>query len=295
MGRQRPRQSHISVGHLSPHLDAERESPHTAHRLTTMRRIQFIELHEQTWFPAFLRNDITDTLQCALNLSRAYASVVPLLQRALISTGNRSIVDLCSGGGGPWVDLSGKLKGEADAFRVALTDKYPNHAAFEIAQARCEIPITFCERSVDARNVPCELDGFRTLFTSFHHFPPHEASAIIQNSVDAGEGIGIFEITSRTAPAILLIFLWALAPFFLAPFVRPFRWSRLLCTYFVPIIPLVLLFDGVVSCLRTYRPGELREVVGKLSAAGYQWQAGKCRDSRLKMPITYLIGIPCKP
>ncbi len=260
-----------------------------------MRRIQFIELHEQSWFPAFVRNDITDTLQCALNLSRAYASVVPLLQRALSSTGNSSIVDLCSGGGGPWVDIAHKLKGDADTLRVALTDKFPNRAAFENVRASCEVPITFCENSVDARDVPCGLDGFRTMFTSFHHFSPREAKAIIQNSVDAGEGIGVFEITSRTVPAILLIFLWSLMPFFLAPFVRPFRWSRLLCTYFVPVIPLVLLFDGVVSCLRTYRPGELREVVGALSAAEYQWQAGECRDSRLKMPITYLIGIPCKP
>jgi len=34
----------------------------------------------------------------------------------------------------------------------------------------------------------------------------------------------------------------------------------------VPVIPFVLLFDGVVSCLRTYRPEELREISQKLSA-----------------------------
>ncbi len=45
--------------------------------------------------------------------------------------------------------------------------------------------------------VPRELKGFRTMFTSFHHFPPEEARAILQNAVDAGEGIGIFEITRR--------------------------------------------------------------------------------------------------
>jgi hypothetical protein len=260
-----------------------------------MRRIQFIELHEQTWFPAFLRDDITDTLQYALNLSRAYGAVVPLLREALASTGTGSIVDLCSGGGGPWLDLGERLSGEADTVRVALTDRYPNHAAFEITRDRCAIPITFCEGSVDARDVPSELSGFRTIFTSFHHFSPGEAREIIQNSVDAGEGIGIFEVTRRTAPAILLIFLWSLMPFFLSPFVRPFRWSRLLCTYVIPIIPFVLLFDGVVSCLRTYQPCELREVVGKLRADGYQWQAGECRDSRLEIPVTYLIGVPCKP
>jgi hypothetical protein len=259
-----------------------------------MRRIHFIELHEQPWFPAFLRDDITDTLQCAMRLSRAYSPVVPLLKQALQSTGNRSIVDLCSGGGGPWADLAPKLQSEKGTFRVSLTDKFPNRGAFEFAEARSESAIGFCEESVDARDVPSELDGFRTIFTSFHHFSPDEARAIIQNSVDAGEGIGVFEITKRTASAMLLIILWSLAPYFLTPFIRPFRWSRLLCTYVVPIIPFVLLFDGVVSCLRTYRTGELQEVVSRLRANGYQWQAGECQDSRLGIPITYLIGYPCK-
>jgi hypothetical protein len=258
-----------------------------------MQRVQFIELHEQPWFPAFLRNDITDILQFALNLSKAYASIAPLLQRALKSAGNPSIVDLCSGGGGPWLDLSRRLKGETGDVHVSLTDKFPNHAAFKNAQARSQISINFYTDSVDARNVPDELHGFRTMFTSFHHFPPEEARAIIQNTVDARQGIGIFEVTRRTASGILLIILWSFVPFFISPFVRPFRWSRLLFTYLVPVIPFVLLFDGVVSCLRTYRPGELRELVGGLSANGYQWQAGEFRDSGLTIPITYLIGYPC--
>jgi hypothetical protein len=260
-----------------------------------MHRIQFIELHEQSWFPAFLRNDITDTIQCALNLSKAYAPIFPLLQRALTSAGNPPIVDLCSGAGGPWLDLARRLKGEMGEIRVSLTDKYPNHAAFKNAQACSEIAISFYQDSVDARNVPRELNGFRTIFTSFHHFPPDEARAIVQDTVNAGQGIGIFEITRRTASAILLIVFWSIAPFVLAPFVRPFRLSRLLCIYLVPAIPFVLLFDGVVSCLRTYQPGELRELVGQLSGSAYQWEAGESRDSGLRLPITYLIGYPCRP
>jgi hypothetical protein len=37
-------------------------------------------------------------------------------------------------------------------------------------------------------------------------------------------------------------------------------------------IPFVVLFDGVVSCLRTYPPQELREIIEKLTATGYQWR-----------------------
>src|ERR1700728_2794063 len=134
-----------------------------------MRRIQFIELHEQSWFPKFLRDDITDTLQFALSNTAAYGSIAPLFQRALRAARRHSIVDLCSGGGGPWLDLGRRLECGGGGLHVLMTDKFPNVAAFETARARSEFPMNFHTQSVDARDVPDELDGFRTLFSAFHH------------------------------------------------------------------------------------------------------------------------------
>jgi hypothetical protein len=257
-----------------------------------MRRVQFIELHEQPWFPSSLRDEITDALQFGLNLSNAYAPIAPLLLSVLDSTRSRSIVDMCSGGGGPWLNLSRKLQPEAQVFHILLTDKRPNLRAFQNVRLVSENHIAFYPDSVDAMKVPGELQGFRTMFTSFHHFPSEEARAILQNAVDAGQGIGIFEITRRAPSTIGLMFPWALMPFVFTPLIRPFRWSRLLCTYVVPIIPLVLLFDGVVSCLRTYRPEELREMIKKLAGIEYQWEAGEHSRASGGAPITYLIGYP---
>jgi len=263
-----------------------------------MRRVQFIELHEQPWIPSSLRDEITDALQFALNLSKAYAPIAPLLQGALDSGGSCSVVDMCSGGGGPWLELSRelqsrKLQGGAPGLQIShiwLTDKYPNLRALENAGAASENRITYYPSSVDAMKVPSELKGFRTMFTSFHHFSPEEARAILQNAADAGEGIGIFEITRRAPLTLALMFPWALMPLVYTPWIRPFRWSRLLWTYLIPIIPLVFLFDGVVSCLRTYRPQELRMIVDKLTASEYQWEIGEHSSGRA--PITYLIGYP---
>jgi hypothetical protein len=257
-----------------------------------MRRVQFIELHEQPWFPPALRHEITDALQFGLNLLKAYAPIAPLLQTMLDSARCRSIVDVCSGAGGPWLDLSRKLQPDAQVFQILLTDKYPNLRAFQKVRAASGNHIAFHSASVDAMKIPDELRGFRTMFTSFHHFAPEEARAILQNTVDAGQSIGIFEITRRAPSTISLMFAWALMLFVFTPLIRPFRWSRLLCTYVVPIIPLVLLFDGVVSCLRTYRPQELREIVKKLSGIEYQWEAGEYSRASGQVPITYLIGHP---
>jgi hypothetical protein len=265
-----------------------------------MRRVQFIELHEQPWFPASLRADVTDALQFGFNLLHAYDPIAPLLQSVIDSTGNgtngtQSIVDMCSGGGGPWLDLVRNLRGRdaaADSadLQVWLTDKYPNLAAFQSVSASSNHHINFYPEPVDAMKVPRGLKGLRTMFTSFHHFPPEDARAILQNAVDAGESIGIFEVTKRSPSTIGLIFAGVLLMFVHTPRIRPFRWSRLLWTYLIPIIPLVLLFDGVVSCLRTYRPQELREMVEKLTSCHYQWQIGELAGRRA--PVTYLIGYP---
>jgi hypothetical protein len=257
-----------------------------------MRRIQFIELHEQSWFPTTLRNEITDALQCGTALLNAYTSISVLLQRALDATRSQSIVDVCSGSGGPWLDLSQKLQGDTAACRICLTDKFPNFAAFDNVRAASANRIDCYRNSVDAMKVPAELDGFRTMFSSFHHFPPVQARAILQNAVHAREGIGIFEITSRTASAIGMMFLWFLTPFVFTPFIRPFRWSRLFYTYVLPIIPLVLLFDGLVSCLRTYRTSELRELIEELAATDYRWEIGEHAGTLGRLPVIYLIGYP---
>jgi SAM-dependent methyltransferase len=257
-----------------------------------MRRIQFIELHEQPWFPSTLRNEITDALQCGSEILKAYASISSLLQRALDATRSRSIVDVCSGSGGPWLELSQKLRGDPAAYSILLTDKFPNVAAFESIKAASANGIDFHRSSVDATKVPAELDGFRTMFSSFHHFPPAQARAILQNAVDAKQGIAIFEVTSRSASAVGMMFLWFLTPFLFTPSIRPFRWSRLLYTYVLPIIPLVLLFDGLVSCLRTYQTRELRELIDGLAPSDYRWEIGEQSGTLRGLPITYLIGYP---
>lgn len=128
------------------------------------------------------------------------------------------------------------------------------------------------------------------MFTSFHHFSPEDARAVLQDAVNAGEGIGIFEITSRTPAAIGRVFAWVLFLFLGTPWVRPFRWTRLLWTYLIPIIPSVLIFDGIVSCLRTYRANELQEIVSRLPS--YGWDISEVAGSVWGPRITCLIGYP---
>jgi len=255
-------------------------------------RLHLIEFHEQLWFPATIREQITDALQFGLNLTQAYAPIAALLQSALERNRSHSIVDLCSGGGGPWRKLSETLRQSGQPLQILLTDKYPKRSPETDLKPASAVSGRFYPASVDPRDVPLALPGFRTMFSSFHHFSLEEARDVLQNAINAKEAIGIFEITRRTAGTIGLMFPWALLSLLFTPWIRPFRWSRLLWTYIIPVIPLVLLFDGVVSCLRSYEPSELREIVEELNAPEYQWEIGARPGVLGLLPVTYAIGIP---
>ncbi len=243
-----------------------------------MGRLQLFEIHDQPWCPPSLRDALTDFLQFTIHLGRTYAPIVPMLRDAITRTGATRVVDLCSGAGGPWRTLRQEV-----GVPVTLTDKYPNRTASTGA-------LPFHPEPIEATAVPAQLDGFRTLFTSFHHFRPTEARAILADAVRRGQGIGVFEISRRAPLEIAVIALTWLAVLVLVPFIRPLRWSRLAWTYLPPVLPIVGVFDGVVSCLRTYSPAELRELLRGLDA--YDWEVGETRGRWSPLAVTYLVGVP---
>ena len=253
-------------------------------------RVPLFEIHDQPWCPVAVRDGITDLIQTGLGWFRAYDAVVPLLGRALRRTDAHRVVDLASGGGGPWPRLRRLLAREGAAPPVLLTDRFPNRRALERMRAVTAGALDFHPEPVDATAVPPDLAGFRTLFTSFHHFDPDAARAILGDAVRHGEGVAAFEITRRDPLSLALNLLGVLAVLVAVPFVRPFRWDRILFTYVIPLLPLAGMFDGIVSCLRTYSPGELRVLVSGLPE--YDWAIGLVRHRFLPMWITYVIGTP---
>jgi hypothetical protein len=262
-------------------------------RVLLMNRINALEIHEQPWLPRSIRDGVTDTLQFVLKFGGVYQPIVSRLAKALTSAGDRRLIDFCSGGGGPWIWLYRALARQNDGpLSIQLTDKFPNLAAFERAEHTSNGEISYCTDSIDATRIPARLDGFRTMFTSFHHFPPTEAGAIIQSAVDSRQGIGIFEAPARTPLSISLTFLVPLMALLSVPFVRPFRLSLLLWTYLIPVIPFVLWFDGVVSCLRAYSPIELSAMISDLKTNDYTWEIGE--EIGWIAPVTYMLGYPPK-
>eukprot|EP01006_Ploeotia_vitrea_P026724 TRINITY_DN59680_c0_g1_i2.p1 TRINITY_DN59680_c0_g1~~TRINITY_DN59680_c0_g1_i2.p1 ORF type:complete len:285 (+),score=154.95 TRINITY_DN59680_c0_g1_i2:350-1204(+) len=241
------------------------------------------------------------------------------------------IVDLCSGSGGPLPFVSSFLPEQTS---VLLTDKFPSFGG-----ADSDVPpidesnennennekkeqhdedrqIAYMPRSVDA--MACRLDcDIRTLFASFHHFTPDQATGILKDAVRNQQRIAIYEFTYNSIGAVLVgLVVLPLVALLSTPLIvfRQVRRRiakgqacnaaflfdivrRLFFTFVVPIVPLVIWLDGTVSHLRTYSPAELLELVRRADRRQqYDWAIEQLDildyPFLYPVPITVLSGRP---
>lgn len=258
-----------------------------------MRRVHLFEFEDKKWFPSFLRDYMTDFLQFFSNKVGLLKPIIPIVEEALHKCKCTTIIDIGSGGGGALVGLNRELINRIPELKIILTDYFPNIDAFESIKRTAD-NIIYDTRSVDARNVPENLKGLRTLFLTFHHFKPDDAKLILQNAVTSGSSIAIFEASERGPLSILAMLFSPISVLLTTPFIRPFKVGRIFFTYIIPIVPLLVCWDGVVSSLRTYSIEEMKELANQVKGKeNHHWEINRIKSNGLN--LFYLIGTPNHP
>jgi hypothetical protein len=262
-----------------------------------VRRLHLFEWEDQPWLPAVFRNFITEHLRYTLNEQMRKPinlAIGDRLKRISQATERTQIVDLCSGAGGPLPWITRLMADELGyPVQVTLTDLYPNTKVFERIASDSAGRIKACAEPVSAWDVPRHLDGIRTMFTAFHHFRPEQGRLVLADAARKGAPLAIFEPLERSVRGVAIIGLMSLLRGFThTPRLGNLTFGRFMFTYVLPLCPLLLAWDGVVSCLRTYTPSELADLAGKHD--GYQWESGRfdVESPFGPLPTTYLIGVP---
>lgn len=249
-------------------------------------RLHLFEFADQPWFPRYLADAGTAYLATLQQRFGLDALVEPHLRQAIDVTGSTTIVDLCSGGGGPLLGARARLPEPID---VRLTDLRPNAHG-----DRRDRGVEVYARPVDATDVPSDLTGLRTVFNALHHFKPDDARAVLKDAQSSRQPILVVELSER---AILPLTIGsAMIPWMvlaMMPLVRPVRIGWLLLTYLLPVLPLYIAWDGWVSHWRTYAPTELEALVKPLHRDDWTWSWG--RDRAGPGHITWLLGHPQNP
>ncbi|CAJ2505093.1 Uu.00g124870.m01.CDS01 [Anthostomella pinea] len=177
--------------------------------------------------------------------------------------------------------------GSSKAVKFILTDLHPHISSWEVASSKSE-HLSYVSEPVDATDAPVELiqrhptrNGkvFRLFNLAFHHFDDNLARAILKNTVETSDGFGIFELQSRNLSSIVSCFMFG---FFIMAFAPLFYWNSpqtLFFVYVMPIVPFVLVFDGLISSLRTRTADEIEVLLRTCGASGFEdWEVRSGRE-----------------
>lgn len=271
-----------------------------------MARVHAPEIEDEPWCPAILRDGLTGFLRVAAEVCAVYDGALDVVEDLARRHGGATptLVDLCSGGGGPVLRFRERLAAGGLAVQAILTDLYPNRSAFAAAEAASDGQVRGHLDAVDAADVPADLVGVRTLFNGLHHFRPEDARRLLADAVDKRAPIVVVELVERRPLTLLTICGTPLLALLVAPLQRP-SLGQLLMTYLVPIIPLAILWDGLMSCLRAYSRPELEALTAGLTdasssssssgsgpGAGYTFRVVRRPVRFLPARLTVLIGEP---
>ena len=251
-----------------------------------MKRYTGKELHEMAFFPALWRDQLTDFLSFFSIYSGIYSKSLVRIQNILDQKDMPEIyTDLCAGGGiYDWRFVRKLRKKTGRDLKVRLTDLYPS-GRWKLAENLWKDSVIPVEEPLSAVDAIEKWQGLYVMFSGLHHFSPEELKEMIRSAVRNGRTLAFFDYSQR---------IWLLREFFLmifsvpfmiltAPFVWPFSWKRLLFTWIIPVLPILLFIDGWLSRLRAYRTDELQKIAEEAGLPD-GWIAGACYDSHFGVP-----------
>ena len=253
-------------------------------------RLHLVEFTDLPGLPRPLRRWLGDYLRGIVTLTRLFEPAAPRIADLLRASGGDRVVDLCSGAGGPWPALARPVEASLGRpVQVLLTDLHPDADAWAWLEASAPAGVSGHPGSVPADDVPAALQGVRTLFDGLHHLPPDAARAVLADAARHGVPLLAAEAVDRSALGLAGVLFSPLLVWAVTPFLRPPSVPRLLLTYVLPLVPLMVLWDGIVSVLRCYRPDELRALAAGLDDRD-DWRVERAR--RFGPAASLLVGTP---
>jgi len=224
-----------------------------------MKRFQLFEFGDQAWLSGWMREGYLDCLSFIHRFYQPYYGLLPTIRQWAEHEKASAILDIGSGSAEHIaVLLEAYKKSRLTPPHFILSDLYPDIHTYEKLEKKYgKEVITYIEHPLSALNIQGTDVRHWSIFTTFHHFSPTDAHQLLQQLSLKGDGLCILELTQRSVFQAFLM-LSGLPVHLLVPFFsRTFGMKKMLFTTIIPIIPLMVAFDGVVSVLRSYTQDEI--------------------------------------
>ncbi len=226
-----------------------------------MKRLNCRELHEYAFFPSVLRDGLTDFLGFFAAYSGIYRGVEERVADLIRQSGENIVVEDCAGSGFFGFHLARRLP----PVSYRLADLYPNRNWRTLVE-RSGGMLQAEDGPLPLRESIIHRPGIHLVLSALHHFSEEELTELLRLSAEQKRILVFADYSERKVIREILA-----APFGLlfvlltAPLVFPFSWKRLFFTYIVPAIPVLVLVDGLISRLRSYRLDELKNMISRIN------------------------------
>lgn len=223
------------------------------------------EMADCDWFPHWMRLHQQEFLGFIAYHFEIYKPLVKVLEPMLNHTRQPAWTDTCSGNGSAALSVERFI---SPSPTVVLTDKFPPSLiqGFQPNIQYDREPLDILENLPDGQSVI-------TLFNAFHHFTHNEKLGLLQKVAAAKRPFLSVEIL-RPGVGCYLSVLGAstIGQWLFAPFIKPFRLSRLIFTYLIPIHILSILIDGWISVAKSQGKTGYASLLSQLQdTSGYQF------------------------
>ena len=240
------------------------------------------ELEDYSWFPPLLRRYQMDYIGSLVSWLGVYRPLIPVAAQMVNVNDPVIVQDLCSGSGIPAIYMQHQVK---LILKTLLSDKYP-----VIAFANSE-ELEYIKLPVDVLALIPQHRICYTMYNGFHHFSPGDQAALIKKMVEGRNGFLFAEILEPRIFTMIKILLTAtLLQVFTAPFIKPFSLKRLFFTYIIPVNLFTVLYDGIISVIRSGSVNQYRKLFEELSSDDFEVAVG--RFNNWKGPVIYIKGNP---
>jgi hypothetical protein len=237
--------------------------------------LHLFEFMDHAWTPAILRKTLLDVLDfCNCDFRPWYRLLADDLLRTALAEGAECVAEPGAGAAPILRELALLIRstppGPAHNLQLIPSDLYPVPDVWRSLQR--EFP------NIRPIYEPVDMFGKqnwppRTLLllaAALHHIPRNRRIQLLQNLLETADCVVVHEPVRRTAVSMLLTsFCWF--PALLTPAARIRRSGslrRILLCWLIPVVPLMFVWDGLVSCLRQWTDAEWENARQELGRKG---------------------------
>ena len=227
-----------------------------------MKRKQITQIINTSWCPKFIKKLVAEFLSWFVVKVNATKPFIPLIESMVNDAHSNQIINIDFNIGAGIESVKPYLKEDIQIKSIPISD------------------------------FNTDTKGVYLFLNSFHQLNVKQAKEILSQIAKSKNPIIIVEGNNDSLWQVVGMTVFVpLTTLLTAPFVKPFRLTRLLFTYIIPVLPLIITIDGCIALLKLYNPKDLLELTSSINAPKYEWKAGK-NDNGRGGKIIYLTGKP---